>query len=120
MNVQNKALFTYPIQAGESPGGIITLRAPIHVVVAHEIMCAYQMQGVRFYLHILCQASYILQLFTPNFVLILLRTHPRDGFAKQNEATHFVVRYTLHIPGVSTPFLRIETEVGQKNDHICC
>ena len=49
MNVQNKALFTYPIQAGESPEGIITLRAPIHVVVAHEIMCAYQMQGVRFY-----------------------------------------------------------------------
>ena len=70
MNVQNKALFTYPIQAGESPEGIITLRAPIHVVVAHEIMCAYQMQGVRFYLHILCQASYNLQLFTPDFALI--------------------------------------------------
>jgi hypothetical protein len=38
-----------------------------------------------------------------------------DDFLKQNEATHFVVRYNPHSPGVSNASLVIEAEVSQKS-----
>ena len=39
-----------------------------------------------------------------------------DGFLKQKEATHFVVKYTPHSPGVSNAYFVIETEeVCQRN-----
>ncbi|KAL7538434.1 hypothetical protein ACHAXR_008548 [Thalassiosira sp. AJA248-18] len=34
-----------------------------------------------------------------------------DSFLKQNEATHFVVKYNPHSSGVSTTYFVIETEV---------
>jgi hypothetical protein len=36
-----------------------------------------------------------------------------DSFLKQNEATHIVVRYSPHSPGVSNAYLVIEAEVSQ-------
>ena len=38
MGFQDEAVFTYPVQAGDDIEGIITLRAPIYGVAAHEIM----------------------------------------------------------------------------------
>ena len=35
---------------------------------------------------------------------------PSDGFLKQNEATHFVVRYSPHSHGSSTAYFVVETE----------
>ena len=40
---------------------------------------------------------------------------PSDGFLKQNEATHFVVRYNPHSPGVSNVYFVIETEVSESH-----
>ena len=37
---------------------------------------------------------------------------PDDRFLKQNEATHFTVRYNPHSPGISNSYLVIETEVS--------
>ena len=42
---------------------------------------------------------------------------PSDGFLKQNEATHFVVRYTPHNSGVSNSYFVIETEVSCGHRH---
>ena len=38
---------------------------------------------------------------------------PSDGFLRQNEATHFVVRYAPHNSGANHAYLVIETEVSQ-------
>ena len=43
----------------------------------------------------------------------------RADFLKQNEATHFVVRYSPHGPGVSNTSLVIEAEVSWKSYSVC-
>jgi hypothetical protein len=42
-----------------------------------------------------------------------------DNFLKQNEATHFVVRYSPHSPGVSNTSLVVEAEVSWKGYTVC-
>jgi len=98
-----EATFSYPVEAGEDVEGIIALRSPIHGVAAHDIMLKNQYMGYAKF-----RAAFVGG--TSNEWSVT----PNDRFLKQNEATHFVVRYNPHSPGVSTSHLVIETEDFKK------
>lgn len=100
---EDEASFTYPLQAGDDIEGIITLRAPIYGVAAHEIMLKNPYMGYAKF-----RAAFVGDATSEWSV------SASDGFLKQNEATHFVVKYTPHSPGVSTAYFVIETEEGFK------
>eukprot|EP00571_Detonula_confervacea_P009949 CAMPEP_0172304052 /NCGR_PEP_ID=MMETSP1058-20130122/5495_1 /TAXON_ID=83371 /ORGANISM="Detonula confervacea, Strain CCMP 353" /LENGTH=309 /DNA_ID=CAMNT_0013015117 /DNA_START=92 /DNA_END=1021 /DNA_ORIENTATION=+ len=100
---EDEASFAYPVQAGDDIEGIITLRAPIYGVAAHEIMLKNPYMGyAKFRTGFVGDASGEWSV------------SPSDGVLKQNEATHFVLRYTPHSPGVSNAYFVIETEEGFK------
>merc|ERR1739842_49672 len=87
------------IQPGDSVDGIVTLRAPVNGVAAHEIMLKNPYMGYA--------------KFRTGFVGDSTNewsVTPSDGYLKQHEATHFVLRHTPHSPGVSSAYFVIETE----------
>jgi len=98
-NGEDQSFFVYPIEAGDNFEGTIALKAPIYGVAAHEFMVNNPFMGfARFRAGFVGDAS--------NEWSVT----PSDDFLKQNEATHFVVRYNPHGPGVSNASLVIETE----------
>jgi hypothetical protein len=96
---EDESSFTHSVQAGEDVEGIITLRAPINGVAVHEIMLQNPFMGYAKF-----RAAFFGDSSNEWSVT------PSDGFLKQNEATHFVVRYNPHSPGVSNVYFVIETE----------
>lgn len=100
---EDEAVFPYPVQAGDDIEGIITLRAPIYGVAAHDIMLKNPYMGYAKF-----RADFVGDAASEWSV------SPSDGFLKQREATHFVVKYTPHSPGVSNAYFVIETEEGFK------
>lgn len=93
------ALFVDPVEAADSFDGIITLTAPINGIAAHEIMLKNPYMGYAKF-----RAAF------DGDVSNEWSVTPSDGFLKQHEATHFVVRYNPHSPGTSSAYLVIETE----------
>lgn len=100
---EDEATFSYPVEAGEDVEGIITLRSPIHGVAAYDIMLKNPYMGYAKF-----RAAFVGG--TSNEWSVT----PNDRFLKQHEATHFVVRYNPHSPGVANSYLVIETEDFKK------
>jgi len=96
---EDKALFASPIQPGDNVEGIITLRAPVYGVAANEIVLKNPYMGYAKF-----RAAFVGDASNEWSV------SPSDGFLKQHEATHFVLKYSPHSPGVSNAYFVVETE----------
>jgi hypothetical protein len=95
--------FAYPAEAGDNIHGILTMKAPVFGVAAHEILLKNPFMGYAKF-----RAAFVGDESSEWSV------SPSDGFIKQSEDTHFIVRYRPHSPGVSNAHLVIETEDFKK------
>mmetsp|Transcript_6723 Transcript_6723/g.10093 ORF Transcript_6723/g.10093 Transcript_6723/m.10093 type:complete len:317 (-) Transcript_6723:98-1048(-) len=102
-NFEDPASFSFPVEVGEEVEGIITLRSAIYGVAVQEIMLKNPYMG-----HAVFRAAFVGDQHNEWSVT------PNDGFLKQNEATHFVVRFNPYSPGLSHCHLVIETEDFKK------
>lgn len=98
-DLEDGALFDYAVEAGDDVEGIVTLRSPLYGVAAHDIMLKNPYMGFAKF-----RAAFVGDEFNEWSVT------PNDGFLKQNEDTHFTVRYNPHRSGVSNAHLVVETE----------
>ena len=97
--MQDEAIFSHEVEAGDQVDGIITLKAPINGVAAYDLSVKNTYMGFAKF-----RAAFVGDDSNEWSVT------PNDGFLKQNEATHFIVRYNPHRPGASNAYLVIETE----------
>jgi hypothetical protein len=89
------------VEAGEETADcLITLAAPINGVASHEIAVKNPYMGfAKFRTYFVGDAASVEWTVTPS-----------DGYLKQNEETHFVIRYRPQNPGVVHGHFVIETE----------
>mmetsp|Transcript_27961 Transcript_27961/g.36110 ORF Transcript_27961/g.36110 Transcript_27961/m.36110 type:complete len:303 (+) Transcript_27961:108-1016(+) len=100
---EDEASFSYPVEAGDEIEGTIALKAAINGVAVHDIMLHNLYMGYAQF-----RAAFVGDVSNEWSVT------PSDGYLKQNEATHFAVRYNPHSAGVSYAYLVIETEDFKK------
>jgi len=100
---EDESSLTHSVEAGDFIEGVVTLKAPINGVAAHEIMLQNPYMGYAEF-----RAAFVGDASNEWSVT------PSDGFLKQNEATQFVVRYTPHSSGTNHAYFVIETEDFKK------
>ena len=127
---QDTSVFAFPTEAGNEIEGVIMLKAPINGITRHDIMVCVTMMSSTFQHYSFGSRNLtfffitiILQLKNPYIGFAKFRAAfigdtcnewsvmPSEGFLKQNEATHFAVRFKPNTPGVSVGYFVIETEV---------
>jgi len=96
---EDENFFVKPVEAGDDYEGIIALKAQLYGVAAHEFSLKNPFMGYAKF-----RAGFVGDASNEWSVTA------SDSFLKQNEATHIVVRYSPHSPGVSNACLVIEAE----------